>query len=157
MTSPLAQFENARILWRAPGARTGGREGFTVTPGQAYLISAFLKRKGTSAGLNDRLGLPAVNGSELEFQGYCVRFALLPEAEIPNFETIDLSTLTWDDSALLPPGINKDSRLKMFMPGHNSIDARLSDKDGTFGHEGIGAITRGILGDAIYLEGGSIG
>ena len=157
MASPLSQFENARILWCAPGARTSGRDGFTVTPGDAYLIRAFLKRRATPAMLTDRLGLPAVNGEPLEFQGYCVRFAVLPASEVPNFSTVDLSTLTWDESALLPAGISKDSRVKMYMSGHNKIDARFSDKDGTYGQEGIGAITRGILGDAIYLEGGSIG
>ena len=154
MTSPLAQFENARILWCAPGARTSGREGFTVALGDAYLIRAFLKRKPAYV---DRLGLPAVNGAPLEFQGYCVRYAVLPQAEVPNFATVDLSTLTWNETALLPPGVNKDAKVKMHMPGHNEIEARFSDKDGTYGQEGIGSIVRGILGDAIYLEGGSIG
>lgn len=157
MASPLSQFENARILWCAPGARTSGREGFTVTPGDAYLIRAFLKRRATSEMLSERLGLPAVNGQPLEFKGYCVRYAVLAESEIPNFSTIDLSTLTWDESALLPPGIKTDSKIKMYMAGHNQIEARFSDKDGSYGQEGIGAITREILGDAIYLVGGQIG
>ena len=157
MTSPLAQFENARILWYAPGARSSGREGFTVTPGDAYLIRAFLKRRATPEMLSDRIAVPAVNGSELEFKGYCVRFAVLPASEAPNFDKVDLSTLTWDETALLPPGINRDSKVKMYMPGHNKIEARFSDKDGSYGQEGIGAITRGILGDPIYLTGGSFG
>lgn len=157
MTSPLGQFENARILWLAPGARTGGRDGFEVGPGSAYLIRAFLKRRATPAMLTDRLGVPAVNGEPLEFKGYCVRFAVLPASEVDNFATIDLSTLTWDDSALLPPGIKTDSKVKMFMSGLNKIEARFSNKDGSYGQEGIGAITRGILGDSILLEGGKIG
>jgi len=157
MTSPLGQFENARILWCAPGARTSGREGFTVTPGDAYLIRAFLKRRATAEMITKRLGVPAVNGEPLEFKGYCVRYAVLPASEVPNFETVDLLTLTWDETALLPPGVKTDAKVKLYLPGHNLIDARFSDKDGSYGQEGIGAITRGILGDAIYLEGGAIG
>lgn len=157
MTSPLAQFENARILWCSPGVRTSGRDGFAITPGDAYIIRAFLKRRATDTMLTDRLGVPAVNGQPLEFKGYCVRYAVLPAAEVPNFSTVDLSTLTWNETALLPPGVKADTKVKMHMQGHNQIEARFSDKDGSYGQEGIGAITRAILGDAIYLEGGTIG
>jgi hypothetical protein len=157
MTSPLSQFENVRILWCAPGVRTSGRDGFSVAPGDAYLIRAFLKRRATPEMLSERLAVPAVNGSELEFKGYCVRYAVLPQSQVPNFATVNLSTLTWDETALLPPGIGRDSKVKMHMPGHKTIDARFSDKDGSYGQEGIGAIVRGILGDPIYLIGGTIG
>lgn len=156
MASPLTQFENARILWCAPGARTSGREGFSVAPGDAYLIRAFLKRRATPEMLTERLGLPSVEGQALEFKGYCVRYAVLPESEIPNFSTIDLATLTWDDSALLPPGIKTDSKVKLYVPGLPQIEARFSAKDGSYGQEGIGSIVRGILGDSIYLLGGTI-
>lgn len=157
MSSPLSQFENARILWLAPGVRTSGRDGFTTTPGDAYLIRAFLKRRASPALLTDRLGLPAVNGEPLEFQGYCIRHAILEPDQISGFQSVDLSTLTWDDSALLPPGIKRDVKVKLFMPGLGNVEARFSDKDGSYGQEGIGSITREILGDAIYLEGGQVG
>lgn len=157
MSSPLAQFENARILWLAPGVRTGGRDGFTTTPGDAYLIRAFLKRRASPALLTDRLGLPAVNGEPLEFQGYCIRHSILEASQIPNFQTVDLSALEWDDTALLPNGIKRDAKVKLFMAGLGNVEARFSDKDGSYGREGIGAITREILGDAIYLEGGQVG
>lgn len=157
MTSPLGQFENARILWRAAGTRSSGRDGFAVTQGEAYLIRAFLKRKSTDAMLTDRLGVPAVNGATLEFKGYCVRYAILPPSEVSNFATVDLSTLAWNDSAQLPPGVKSDAKVKIYLPGLNEIEARFSDRGGSYGQEGIGSITREILGDAIYLEGGTMG
>lgn len=157
MASPLRQFENARILWQARGNRSSGRDGFEIAKGDAYLMRAFLKRRATNTMITDRLSLPAVNGQPLEFKGYCVRFAVLPADQIDSFTTIDLNTLTWDETALLPPGVKTDDRVKLYMPGYEMIDARFSNKEEGYGQEGIGALIRDVLGDPIYLEGGKVG
>ena len=44
MTSPLAQFNNARLLWQEPGGRSSPQDGFQPLPGQSWLITAFLKQ-----------------------------------------------------------------------------------------------------------------
>ncbi len=157
MSSPLAQFANARILFKAPGARTSGRDGFKVAEGQAYLIQAFLKRRALPGLLDDRLGLPAVNGMPLEWQGYVISFAPISSAEADIFDSIDLAGLTFDQSMILPAEVRRDSKGTLHVPGHELIEVRFTDKAGKFGTEGIGGIIRGVLGDSLFLEGGQIG
>lgn len=157
MKSPLANFENARILWMQPGARSSGRDGFKTAPGQAYLIMAFLKRRATKEMMTERLDIPAATGQPYEFMGYTLRYAPLTASEATDYQTISLDGLTWDESALLPPGIRTDSRVKLYLQGQGEIEARLSDKDGTYGQAGIGAIIRDVLGDPLYLLGGQVG
>lgn len=157
MTSPLSQFANARILFVGPGVRGSGRDGFEVSEGQAYLIQAFLKRRSLPGILDDRLGLPAVNGMPLEWAGYAISFAPISSAEADVFDTLDLASLTFDTSALLPAEVRRDSRGKLFIPGLEVIDIRFTDKAGKFGTAGIGSIIQGVLGDPLFLEGGQIG
>ena len=157
MSSPLTQFSNARILFKAPGARTTGRDGFKVTEGQAYLIQAFLKRRALPGLLDDRLGLPAVNGMPLQWEGYVISFAPISSAEADVFDSIDLAGLSFDDSMILPTEVRRDSRGTLCVPGHELIEVRFTDKAGKFGTEGIGGIIRGVLGDSLFLEGGQIG
>ena len=157
MTSPLTQFANARILFVAPGARGSGRDGFKMAEGQAYLIQAFLKRRATPELLDDRLALPAVNGMPLEWAGYTISFAPITNAQADVFDSVDLSSLTFDTSSLLPAEVRRDSRGKLFIPGHEVIDIRFVDKAGKFGTAGIGAITQEVLGDPLFLEGGQVG
>tara|TARA_Y100000287_G_scaffold5600_1_gene4551 strand:+ start:3109 stop:3582 length:474 start_codon:yes stop_codon:yes gene_type:complete len=157
MTSPLSQFENARILWTAPGVRSSGRDGFKVTEGDAYLITAFLKRRSTPDTLNDRLGLPAVGGMPLEFQGYCLRWSQLTSTQKNAWESIDLEGLAFNTSATLPADLPRDARARLSISGLGVMEVQFSDKDGSYGHEGIGAITRGILGDKLYLEAQQVG
>ena len=156
MTSPLAQFANARILYTAPGARSSGRDGFKVAEGQAYLIQAFLKRRDLPALLDDRMRLPAVNGMPIEFEGYVISYALLTPLQADDFDTIDLATLSFDTSAHLPPEVRRDARAKLHIPGMDPMDVRFTDKAGKFGTEGIGGIIRGVLGDPLFLEGGAL-
>lgn len=157
MSSPLTQFANARILFKAPGTRTTGRDGFKVSEGQAYLIQAFLKRRALPEVLNDRLGLPAINGMPLQWQGYVISFAPISSAEADVFDSIDLAGLSFDDSMMLPTEVRRDSKGALYVPGHELIEVRFTDKAGKFGTEGIGGIIRGVLGDSLFLEGGQIG
>lgn len=157
MASPLAQFENARILWVKPGVRTSGRDGFKTQPGQAYLITAFLKRRATNEMMSARLGIPAAGGLPYEFKGYVLRWAELAANQVDDYQVIDLSTLTWDDSALLPANVDRDQRAKLFMPGQGEIEIRFTDRDGSYGTGGIGTIIRDVLGDPLYLVGGQVG
>ena len=156
MTSPLAQFENARILWVKPGTRSSGRDGFKTQPGQAYLIMAFLKRRATSEMMSVRLGIPAAGGQPYEFKGYTLRWAELPADQVDTYQTADLTALTWDDTALLPDGADRDQRAKLFMAGQGEIEIRFTDMDGSYGQGGIGTIIRDVLGDPLYLVGGQV-
>lgn len=156
MASPLADFANARILWCAPGTRGTALEGYKMQPGQAYLIQAFLKRRSTPALLADRLELASIDALPAQFSGYAISYAPLAEADVPTFETVDLSTLTWVESGLLPPQVRRDSEAKLYLPGLDKLDVKFKDKTSVFGHEGIGGIIRGVLGDQIFLEGGQI-
>lgn len=157
MASPLASLFNARILWVAGGGRTSGRDGMKRSAGQAYLIKAYLKRVNTQAQMDDQLGLPAVKGSTFMFKGYCVAFAPVSASEAENFATLDLSTLTFDETALLPAGLNKGVRARLYINGLGTIDTRFLDREGKFGFDGIGDLIRGALGDSILLEGGAVG
>lgn len=157
MTSPLAPFANARLAWTAPGTRTSGRDGFVLTAGQSYLITAFLKRRSLPGLGDERMNLPAINGAVIDFVGYTVAFAPITAEQMANFSTIDLSTLTFDDSALLPPGVHRDDKGKLFVAGLGVLEVHFSDKAGEFGELGIGEITRGVLGDPLYLVGGQVG
>ena len=117
MASPLAAFANARICWTAQGTRTSGRDGFVVTPGQSYLIQAFLKRRNLPSLLDDRLNLPAINGAEIEFTGYTISYAPITTEEADSFSTMDISGLTFDTTALLPSGVHLDDEGQGLHPG----------------------------------------
>jgi len=127
-----------------------------MQPGQAYLIQAFLKRKATASQLADRYQLPVIDALEAKFGGYVISWAEIDAADAPSFETLDLSTLTFDESSLLPPGVRRDGDAKLFMAGIGTIDVKFKDITSAFGHEGIGETIRGVLGDSIYLEGGQV-
>lgn len=157
MASPLASFANARICWTAPGVRTSGRDGFVVTPGQSYLIQAFLKRRGLPGLGDDQLNLPAINGGVIEFTGYTISYAPISNEQAAAFSTLDISTLTFDTSALLPAGVHRDDTGKLYIAGLGVLEAHFLDKAGKFGELGIGEITRGVLGDPLYLTGGIVG
>lgn len=157
MTSPLADLANARILWQANGGRSSGRDGFKRTGGDYYLIRAFLKRANTLAQYKDGLDLPAVGGQQQTFKGYCVSFAQITEQQAQDFAQLDVSALTFDTTATLPPGITRHVSAKLSFPGMGIVDVRFADKEGTYGEEGIGAILRGVIGDSIILDGGQVG
>lgn len=157
MASPLAAFANARICWTAQGTRSSGRDGFVVTAGQSYLITAFLKRRNLPSLLDDRLNLPAINGTEVEFTGYTISYAPIDAAEVDTFSTMDISGLAFNNTALLPPGVHLNDRARVFIQGLGVVEVRIADKAGKFGELGIGEITRGVLGDPLYLIGGMVG
>ena len=157
MPSPLAPFANARILWTAPGVRSSGREGYKLLPGQAYLIEAFLKRWNTNAKVLERFELPAIQSLEAYFGGYVVRYAELTPEQAESFSSVDASSLTWDDSMLLPSGVKRDAKGQLFIRGMDTLTVRFADTAGKFGHDGIGSILRGVLGDTIFLDGGQVG
>ena len=153
MTSPLAQFVNARILWAAAGARSSGRDGFKPTKGQNYLIEAFLKQGRPDN--PDRIGLPGIGGEERIFSGYAVSYAPISEAEAADFENLDVEGLaTVDTTGTLPPGLNHDTKAKLSIKGFGLIEVRFAVVSNAYGQEGIGEIIRDVLGDRIVLDGG---
>ena len=65
--------------------------------------------------------------------------------------------LTWNDSKLLPAGVRRDAKADLYIAGLDILTVRVADKAGEFGHDGIGSIIRGVLGDSIFLDGGQVG
>lgn len=155
MSSPLATFSNARILYVSPGARTSGRDGFKELPGQAYLIKCFLKRG--PKGDTDKLALPAVDGLLMEFHGYSISFAPVTTEQAANFSTVDENNLAFDSSANLPGEIVRDARGKLFVSGLGIIDIRFVNITSDYGDDGIGETIKAVLGSTIHLEGGQVG
>ncbi len=156
--SPLLPFANGRILWYAPGGRTSGRDGLKIVDGQPYLINVFVKRIGIERRLEQALDIPALHGAKYPFEGYCVAFAALPPSLVADWKTVPLDDplLTWDYSALLPPGVESDAQALLEFPSAGEITVRFIMKGGRYGFEGIGAIVRANIGDQFYLKGGAI-
>lgn len=153
MATPLAQFANALILWRAPGTRSGGAQGYRVMPGQAYLLRAFLKRK-TDPKLME---LPALGGAEFALAGYVVSFAAIDDSQAGDPWQLDLSSLSFDESGQAPEGFSRASECHCFIDGMGQAEARVAVFGSDFGSAAIGAIIRGNLGDAITLAVGQVG
>jgi hypothetical protein len=158
MTSPLLPFANARILWAAPGGRTSGREGLKVIAGQAYLMRVFVKRIGMQSRLNDGMGIPALDGAEYPFEGYCCAYTQLDATQAVDWKTIDVQDpgLTWDETGKLPTGIEMDSKASLDFPSAGEIEVRFVMKAGRYGAEGIGLIVSDAVGDQFFLKGGAL-
>ena len=156
MASPLATLANVRILWVAPAGRSSGRDGFKVVKGQAYLIQAFLKRSSLKSEAEDTLGLPAVQGRPMSWSGYATAFATLTPEQAADWQTIDLSTLTFDESGKLPDSLKADMRAELLVKGEPAIPVRFYDRQGSFGQDGVGSIVRDAIGDSIIVAGAGL-
>lgn len=156
MTSPLAQFANASILWTSGGTRLGGADGYSRTAGQSYLIRAFIKSYEAQKVIADRLGLPGIGGEGQLFEGYVVSYAEVTPQEVGSFESLDLSTLTFDETAQRPPNLATGAKAKLYIEGRGKVDATFVEVTNAYGHQGIGGIVRDILGDRIVLDGGQV-
>ena len=127
-----------------------------MSEGQAYLIQAFLSAGHCLGFLTTDWSCPQL--TECHWSGLAtISYAPISSAEADVFDTLDLDSLTFDTSALLPAEVRRDSRGKLFIPGLEVIDIRFTDKAGKFGTAGIGSILQGVLGDPLFLEGGQIG
>jgi len=165
MPTPFLAYENAAILWEAPGERLTGRDGYGVAPGQAYLIGAFLKRGGDPAGVGKSgpgsAEFAGVGGTVSDLRGYVTRCAAIPAevlAAASAWWLIDWATLEGVNlSGLAPEGFGRDSRGRAYLPGMGEGAATVQALGGAYGTAGIGAMLRATTGDPLTLELGQVG
>lgn len=153
MATPFARFANARILWAAPGARSDGRAGYAVQPGQAYLLTAFLKRTEEP----HILDLPALAGASMALSGYLTGFAELAPQQIADWRTIALSGLTVNATGLRPAELERNSKGAAMIAGLGEMEVRVASIGPAYGDDGIGALLRSRTGDPLVLAAGQIG
>lgn len=150
MATPLAQFSNARVLWTAPGGRGGPEVGYKELPGQAYLITAFLKqvtanKRGTFKDVID------LRISTEIFQGYVTGWLPLPEGE--DWVTYPVaSDSSLDATGLRPPGLDAAAPADVAFGGRVFPSAEILDAAGVFFDDGIGGIVREVIGDRLIIK-----
>jgi hypothetical protein len=166
MATPFLAYENAAILWEAPGARLGGRDGFRVTSGQAYLIGAFLKREGHPGEVGDRgpgsAFFPGIGGAVSTLSGYVTRYAAVSAEALADaspwwsLDWPDLSAVA-DLSGHAPEGFGRDATGRVYVPGIAEGAATVASVGSDYGSSGIGDLLRDRTGDPIRLHLGEVG
>jgi hypothetical protein len=166
MATPFLAYENAAILWEAPGARLGGRDGFRVTSGQAYLIGAFLKREGHPGEVGDRgpgsAFFPGIGGAVSTLSGYVTRYSAVSAEDLAaaspwwGLDWADLSA-TINPSGYAPDGFRRDSTGRVYVPGIAEGAVTVASIGSAFGTSGIGALLRQRTGDPVRLHLGEVG
>lgn len=148
MTSPLLQFNNARLLWEAPGGRSSAEDGFQVLPGQRWLIAAFLKQSSKRSEYKDVIDLSIATDV---LEGYITGSMPLPAGV--NWKTYDFaSDSTFDSSAKRPPGFEPPHNVEIQMGHRYSPRGEMLNTAGKFDDLGIGEIIRDVLGDRLFMK-----
>jgi hypothetical protein len=164
MATPFLTYENARILWEAPGERLSGRDGYGVASGQTYLIGAFLKREGAPAEVGERgpgaAFFPGIGGAVSTLSGYVTRFAPVSagalEAPSPWWE-LDWASLSADLSGHAPERFSRDATGRVYVSGMAEGAAIVVSVGSPYGTAGIGELLRARTGDPIRLHLGQVG
>lgn len=150
MTSPLLQFNNARLLWEAPGGRSGPEEGFQVLPGQPWLLTAFIKQVSqTNRSLyKDVIDLSIATDI---YEGYLTGSLLLPDGA--DWKTYEFaSDSNYDTTATRPLGFEPPAKVELQMGHRYTPRGELMNTASRFDDTGIGEIIRDVLGDRLILK-----
>ena len=148
MTSPLLQFNNARLLWEEPGGRSGAEDGFQILPGRRWLITAFLKQSGKRSEYKDVIDLSIATDV---LEGYCTGSLPLPDGA--DWKTYDFaSDSSYDTSAKRPLGFEPPSKVEIQMGHRYSPRGEMLNTAGKFDDLGIGEIIRDVLGDRLFMK-----
>lgn len=150
MVSPLASFQNARLLITEPGARGGPETGYRREPGGSVVVGAFLKQ----ASMTQRAEFAQLEASSVArdiLAGYVLNFAPLPDGA--DWLTFDMSAAPgYDDTAKRPTALRKGIKLEGLIFGsRESAGAEVIESAGTFDDLGIGEIVRNVIGDRLVL------
>jgi len=157
MSTPFLAYENARILWVAPGERLTGRDGYGLAVGQNYIIGAFLKRERPPAGLS----YPGLGGEVTPLAGYVTRYApvdtgtLAAAAAWWSLDWADLPSL--DATGLAPAGLRGDAVGRIYLPGMGEGAAVVTSIGTDYGAAGIGDLLRQRTGDPVVVTLGRLG
>ena len=149
MATPLAQFENARILWNKPYRRGGPESGFKQLETQDFLILGFLKQKSRSE-LAAWSGLHDIKTSTDVLSGYMTGAAMVPEGEDWRTWNPRLAD-DWDPTGFRAPGMEPPQPVQVQMGHRLARVGQLVDTAGRYDDQGIGEIIRDVLGDRITL------
>ena len=148
MTSPLLQFNNARLLWEAPGGRSSAEDGFQILPGQRWLVTAFLKRNANRQAWKDIIDL-SVSTDVLD--GYITGAMQLGPDD--DWQTIDFQNAPdYDTTAKRPLGFEPPQHVQIRLGHRYCKRAELLTTAGKFDDLGIGEIIRDVLGDALSIK-----
>lgn len=150
MATPLAQFSNARILWRAPGGRGGAETGYKILPGTPYLITAFLKQVtgNTKTSFKDVIDLRI--STEI-YSGYITGYVELPDGE--DWVTYPVaSDPGLDGTGFRPDGFKAPDEIDIAFGGRVFPNAEILDAAGVFYDLGIGKIVRDVIGDRLIVK-----
>ena len=148
MATPLLQYQNARVLWVAPGGRGGPETGYQVLPGTQYVIGGFLKQVTPNKRANYKDVIDLKISTEV-FQGYIVDYAEVPDGE--DWRTYDYkAAATYDETGFRPDGFIAAPDIQIYMSGQE-FPGRLLDSAGQFFDEGIGQIVRDVIGDRLIV------
>ena len=150
MTSPLLQFNNARLLWQAPGGRSGPEDGYQTLPGQSWLITAFLKQA-SPGGRSQYKDVIDLSISTDIFEGYIT--GSMPMQEGMDWRTYDFAKdSNFDTSAKRPKGCEPPMPAELHLGHRYSPRVELINTAGKFDDDGIGTIIRDVLGDRLALK-----
>lgn len=150
MTSPLAQFNNARLLWQEPGGRSSPQDGFQPLPGQSWLITAFLKQvsAGNRSTYKDVIDLSI---STDIYEGYIT--GSMPMQAGMDWRTYDFaSDSNFDLTATRPIGCEPPGTVELQIGHRYTKRGELMNTASRYDDIGIGAIIRDVLGDRLILK-----
>lgn len=149
MATPLAQFENARILWNRPYRRGGPETGFKQLETEDWLVMAFLKQKSRSE-ISTWAPLHDIKTSTDVLSGYMTGSAKVPEGE--DWRVWDPRTAEdWDPTGFRPLGMEPPNPVEVQMGHRYGKVGQLVDTAGRYDDLGIGQIIRDVLGDRLNL------
>ncbi len=149
MATPLATFSNARLLYTAPGVRGGPEVGYRETPGQAYLVVAFLKQFSQSEKANYERMIDLKVSTDF-YKGYLIGYCPLNGSDYKTHDyTLDGGYVA---TGLRPEGMESPCRLEMTFGHREFSNAELLDSAGVFDDLGIGQILREIVGDRLIVQ-----
>ena len=150
MATPLAEFANARILVTGPGEPGTPENGFKATPGDSYVVVAFLKQVSPNK-RSSYEGKVSLKLAEDILEGYIVGTAELPDGE--DWRTWDLTTATdYDPSGQRIPALVPAATCELTFGHRSTPNAEVMETAGVFDDLGIGAIIRDTLGDRLVMK-----
>ena len=148
MTSPLLQFNNARLLWEAPGGRSSAQDGFQILPGKRWLVTAFLKLSPKRSDYKDVIDLSIATDV---LEGYIT--GTMPLQDGQDWKTYDFaSDSSFDTTATRPPGFEPPAEVEIQMGHRYSPRGQMLNTAGKYDDLGIGEIIRDVLGDRLFMK-----
>lgn len=152
MATPLLRFFNARLLINVPGVRGGPEDGFRRQPGGSVLVLASLQdvRKASKEARRILETYGGLQVGEALLSGYVTGWAELTDPS--DWRTVSVETLTLNTSGLRHPALKPGTPAALQIPPKFTDAAEVVESSGPYGDEGIGALVRSRIGDALLVR-----